>query len=50
MATNIGSIAGDSSFSYGSRAFGPLGLRLLTNNENTINDVVIGTTRFLKYK
>ena len=29
MATNIGNIAGDSSFSYGSRVFGPLGLRLL---------------------
>ena len=33
IATNIGSIAGESSFSYGSRAFGPLGLRLNKGNK-----------------
>ena len=33
MATNIGNIAGDSSLSYGSRVFGPLGFLLLKCNE-----------------
>ena len=38
MATNIGNIAGDSSFSYGSRVFGPLGLRLLKIYENFVDE------------
>ena len=38
MATNIGNIAGDSSFSYGSRVFGPLGLRLLKNNDSFLDE------------
>ena len=42
MATKIGNIAGDSSFSYGSRVFGPLGFLLLKNHDPFLINQVIG--------